>query len=151
MLSELCGYLRNWFERDKYIGDFTISNGVINGDKPMNLLNGQYIRIVGSILNDGVYKYSSESSISGLTDETFHGAVWSLAIPKELVAIDKEIDAWQAKNGDVDSASMSPFSSESFGGYSYTKSSGRSEENSNSGLGGWQSAFANRLSQWRKI
>ena len=151
MLSELCGHLRNWFERDKYIGDFTISNGVIIPlGKSMNLLNGQYIRIVGSILNDGVYQYSTESSISGLKDETFHGAVWSLAIPKELVAIDKEIDAWQAKNGDVESASMSPFNSESFGGYSYTKSSGRSEE-SNSGLGGWQNAFANRLSQWRKI
>lgn len=149
MLSELCGYLRNWFERDKYIGDFTISNGVINGDKPINLLSGQYIRIVGSILNDGVYLYNPEG-IEGLVDETFHGAVWSLAIPKEVVALDAEIDAWQSKYGGVDSASLSPFSSESFGGYSYTKSTSNTEESS-SGLGGWQSAFANRLSQWRKI
>ena len=149
MLSELCGYLRNWFERDKYIGDFTISNGVINGDKPINLLAGQYIRIVGSILNDGVYLYNPEG-IEGLVDETFHGAVWSLAIPKEVVALDAEIDAWQTKYGGVDSASLSPFSSESFGGYSYSKSTSNTEESA-SGLGGWQSAFANRLSQWRKI
>lgn len=149
MLSELCGYLRNWFDRKKYIGDFTISNGVISGDKPMNLLSGQYIRIVGSILNDGVYQYDPEG-IEELVDETFHGSVWSLAIPKEVVEIDKEIDAWMDKYGGADSASMSPFSSESFGGYSYSKSNGNSEEG-DSGLGGWQSAFANRLSQWRKI
>lgn len=148
MLSELCGYLRNWFERNKYIGDFTISNGVINGDKPINLLAGQYIRIVGSILNDGVYLYNPEG-IEGLVDETFHGAVWSLAIPKEVVALDADIDAWQSKYGGVDSASLSPFSSESFGGYSYSKSTSNTDESS-IGLGGWQSAFANRLSQWRK-
>ena len=150
MLSELCGYLRNWFDREKYIGDFTINNGVIIPlGKTISLLNGQYIRIVGSILNDGVYLYNPEG-IEGLIDETFHGAVWSLAIPKEVVALDQEIDAWMQKYGGSDSAAMSPFASESFGGYSYTKSTSNTEESS-SGLGGWQSAFASRLSQWRKI
>lgn len=149
MLSELCGYMRNWFERDKYTGDFQIVNGVIIPAGSMNLLNGQYIRIVGSILNDGVYLYNSEG-IEGLVDETFHGAVWSLAIPKEVVALNLEIDAWQNKYGGTDSAALSPFSSESFGGYSYNKSTSNTEQSS-SGLGGWQSAFANRLSQWRKI
>lgn len=151
MLSELCGYLRNWFDREKYIGDFTISNGVIIplGNKSMNLLNGQYIRIVGSILNDGIYEYNPVK-IEGLKDETFSGAVWSLAIPKEVVALASEIDAWQTKYGGADSAAVSPFSSESFGGYSYTKSTSNTEDSS-SGLGGWQSAYANRLSQWRKI
>lgn len=151
MLSELCGYLRNWFDRDKYIGDFTINNGVIIplGDKSMNLLNGQYIRIVGSVLNDGIYEYNS-TKIEGLKDETFSGAIWSLAIPKEVVALAEEINAWQTKYGGADSAAVSPFSNESFGGYSYTKSTGNAENGSN-GLGGWQSAYANRLNQWRKI
>ena len=41
----------------------------------------------------------------------------------------------------------SPYVSESFGGYSYTKRSG-----SDSGsVGGWQEAFKARLSPWRKL
>ena len=151
MLDELCGYLRNWFERAKFIGHFKIENGVITSfnDGDMGLLDGQYIRIIGSILNDGVYEYHAEG-IEGLRDEEFNGAVWGLAIPKAVLDLADEIDAWQAKYGGADSAAMSPYASESFGGYSYTKSAGNTE-NSASGLGGWQNAFASRLSQWRKI
>lgn len=148
MLSELCGYLRNYFDRERYFGDFTITGGVIAPVDGLGLLENQYIRIVGSILNDGVYQFKAEG-IEGLKNETFNGAIWSLAIPAEVIAIDKEIDAWQAKYGGVDSASMSPFSSESFGGYSYTKSAGAAVDGTS--LSGWQSAFANRLDQWRKI
>ena len=149
MLNELCGYLRNWFERDIYIGDFTISGGVISGDVELNLLENQYIRIVGSVLNDGVYQYKA-TGIEGLVDEAFNGSIWSLAIPKEVIDIDKEIDAWQAKYGGTDSPAMSPYSSESFGGYSYSKAQGFA------GSGGgmltdWMSLYGSRLSQWRKI
>ena len=113
----------------------------------MSLLDGQYIRIVGSLLNDGVYQYSD--NIEGLTDEEFDGAVWSLAIPKEVVAISEEIKTWVAQYGGASSAAMSPFSSESFGGYSYSK--GGASGNSNASAGDWKSAFASRLDQWRKI
>lgn len=149
MLTELCGYLRNWFDRDRYIGKFEIIDGKISTNISMTLLENQYIRIVGSVLNDGVYQYHVDG-IEGLQDEAFDGAVWSLAIPKAVVDLNTDIDAWRAKYEAVGSAAMSPFSSESFGGYSYTKNAGNSE-NSASGLGGWQNAFANRLSQWRKI
>ena len=149
MLNELCGYLRNYFEEKIYAGDFTIESGIISGSITMDLLENQYIRIVGSRLNDGVYQYKS-AGITGLSDETFNGAVWSLAIPKEVIAIDAEIDAWQAKYGGVDSAAMSPFSSESFGGYSYTKAQGFASTGGGM-LTDWQSLFASRLSQWRKI
>lgn len=149
MLNELCGYLRNWFEKIKYIGQFKIEDGVITLiDGEMDLLDGQYIRIVGSLLNDGVYQYSA--NIEELTNEEFNGAVWSLAIPKEILAISKEIEEWQAKYGTVDSVAMSPFSSESFGGYSYSKSQGFASTGGGM-LTTWQALFASRLSQWRKI
>lgn len=150
MLDELCGYLRNWFEKSRFIGHFKIVNGVItsSNDGDMGLLDGQYIRIIGSVLNDGVYVYGA--TIEALQNEEFDGAVWSLAIPKQIVALAKDIEDWQEKYGGAGSAAMSPYSSESFGGYSYTKSAGNTE-NSASGLGGWQNAFASRLSQWRKI
>lgn len=151
MMTELCGYLRNWFlrdEKDKHFGEFTIVNGVVL-PADLGLLDGQYIRIVGSFLNDGVWLYKA-SGIEGLRNESFKGAIWALAIPKAVVDLNAEIDAWKAKYESVDGAAMSPFSSESFGGYSYTKSNNNSE-GSAGGLGGWQNAFASRLDQWRKI
>lgn len=73
-----------------------------------------------------------------------------MAIPPAMLSLSEEIDAWQTKHGGVDSTAMSPYNSESFGGYSYSKSSGGSAE-SGGGFGGWQSAFANRLNPWRKL
>ena len=146
MLDQICGYLKNWFEKDKYVGDITIEDNVITPYIPIQ--DGQYIRIVNSVFNDGIYKIPLEEGVN-LTDETFHGGVWLLAIPKEVLDLATDIEAWQAKYGGVDSQAMSPFNSESFGGYSYSKSSGASADGSNSGT--WQSAFSARLSRWRKI
>ena len=108
MLNELCGYLRNWFERTTFIGHFKIENGVITSfdDGDMGLLDGQFIRIIGSVLNDGVYRYGE--TIIGVVDEEFDGQVWSLAIPKEVVSLASEIQLWQDKYGGTDSAGMSP-------------------------------------------
>ena len=70
MLAELCAELKNYFLRnqseDIHNGLFTISDGSI--DLPF-LLDGQYFRIVGSVMNDGVYQYP----VSELADETFPG------------------------------------------------------------------------------
>lgn len=103
----------------------------------------QYFRIIGSVFNDGVYKYTDELV---LNDEIFVGSVWLMAIPKEVVDLASEISAWIEKNSD---AITSPYQSESFGGYSYTKASAGS--NSNSSGPTWQSIFASRLNMWRKI
>lgn len=151
MLTEVCQYLKNWFDRDhpKFYGKFTISNGVLesHNDGDMGMIDGQYYRIMGSLLNDGVYQYPSE----GLKDETFEGAVWFMAIPPTVIALSEDINAWQVKYGGVDGTAMSPFQSESFGGYSYSKSGSGYRDGSDGGEGGWQKAFANRLKPWRKV
>jgi len=144
MLTEICGYLRNWFDVKRYNGTFTITDGRLI--TPYTFTEGQYIRIVGSVLNDGVYLYSD--NIEGLRNETFDGAVWGLAIPKEVVNISNDIKTWVEKNGGADSAANSPFTSESFGGYSYSKGASASGDYA---AGDWKSAFASRLAQWRKI
>ena len=145
MLTELCQELHNWFDRERYSGTFTVENGILTA--PF-LKEGQYYRILGSVFNDGVYRYPD----SGLDDETFDGFIWALAIPKAVIKLSTEIDAWQKKYGDADSTAMSPFASESFGGYSYSKGAGRtSASGSTAGSSGWQSVFANRLNMWRKI
>ena len=147
MLTELCQELKNWFDTERHFDTFTIEDGEL--DLPF-LLDGQYYRICGSVFNDGVHKYGDESDV--LTDESFDGAVWAMAVPPAVVALDAEITAWQEKYGGVDSEAMSPFSSESFGGYSYNKGSSSGSGNGNSGnASSWQNAFASRLNNWRKI
>ena len=152
-LEELCRELNNWFDENPrtgtkchYFGEFTISNGGLDLTG-IGIQTGQYFRIVGSVFNDGVYQYPTNY----LHDETFAGAIWSMAIPKEVVDLSTEIDAWVNKYGTVDSAAMSPFTSESFGGYSYSKSSGSGSNGSGGGSGSWESVFASRLNKWRKI
>lgn len=146
-LTELCKELRNWFEKAKYFGTFRIVNGEIDLSELVadgSLQVGQYFRICDSVFNDGVYQYPA----SDLIDEVFEGAVWAMAVPPTVIAMQTEINNWLA-NEDVQKALASPYQSESFGGYSYTKASAGS---SDSGEGiTWQKKFKSQLNQWRKI
>lgn len=137
MLEQVLGHLHNWFRVGVYPGEYTIMDGGIT--LPF-LRAGQYFRILGSVFNDGLHRYGP--AMEYLQDETFTGTVWALAVPKAVIDLSGEIEKWQEKYG---SKVSSPFSSESFGPYSYTKTSG------SDGSGGWQSAFAARLAPWRKI
>lgn len=147
-LTELCQELRNWFDRNmpKYFGDFKIEDGNISC-AGLDLKNGQYFRIVGSVFNDGVHRFGTYE----LVDEDFSGAVWAMAIPPDVIALAEDIGAWMEKYGGIDSQAMSPYNSESFSGYSYSKSSGGSGTGGSGGNASWKSAFADRLNRWRKI
>lgn len=140
MLTELCKELKNWFETDKVFGVFSIDGGTINLDEFVQ--NGQYFRIVGSVFNDGVYQYP----VYDLMDETFDGAIWPMAVPSAVKQLASEIGAWVGEYG---KDAVSPYSSESFANYSYTKANGASVSDG-SGVT-WQSAFARRLNMWRKV
>ena len=139
MLEQVLMHLKNWFLVPGGIheGTYTIEDGGIT--LPF-LANGQYFRICGSVFNDGLHQYPA----SDLKAETFDGAVWALAVPQAVIELASEIEAWQKKNGD---ASVSPYQSESFGGYSYSKAT----DNASGGAVTWQSAFRSRLNAWRKL
>lgn len=146
MLSELCKELNNWFNYNlpKYIGTHTIENGSLVKD--YGLLDGQYFRIVGSVFNDGVWQFPK----TDMKDETFDGGVWAMAVPQDVVDLAQEISDWNAKYGSLESNAMSPFISESFGGYSYTKNGGGASDGT--GLSGtWQGVFRSKLNKWRKL
>lgn len=148
MLTQICQYLRNWFDKKedgrsypKYSGDFIIDDGEIG----LDVASGTYIRIMGSLHNDGVYCMGD----GGLTDETFNGEVWVMSIPKPVINAAIWAESWLAINGGADSAANSPFTSESFGGYSYSKSAGASGGN---GASVFEQAYMiNALAPWRKI
>ena len=139
MLEQVLMHLKNWFLVPGGIheGTYTIEDGGIT--LPF-LANGQYFRIVGSVFNDGLHQYPA----SDLKAETFEGTVWALAVPQAVIELAAEIEAWQKKNGE---ASVSPYQSESFGGYSYSKAT----DSATGGALTWQSAFRSRLSAWRKL
>lgn len=142
MLYEILQYLRNWFVRTVITGDIVIENGqivTVDGQPRADLFaDDQFIRIIGSTMNDGVY----QASTAELHDETFTGAVWGLGIPRAVLALVADIESWQTKYGN---ASTSPYTSESFVNYSRSKLTGANGDSS------WQTCFASRLKPWRKI
>lgn len=132
MIDEICASLHNYFAVDIVPGEYTVNDGEIT--LPF-LAAGQFFRVVGSVFCDGVYRCGDKLP----ADETFDGAIWVLAIPPAFEAVAAEIEEWKQKNAEVIN---SPYQSESFGGYSYTKGSDSAS---------WQGVFAKRLNRWRKL
>ena len=140
-ITDFCAELHNWFDVERSIGIFEIKNGTLVID---DMLNGQFFRIIGSVFNDGVYQYPA----TGLIDEVFDGAVWYMQVPPDALAVIAEMTAWETANADV---LNSPYSSESFGGYSYSKTSGASTAGGGDGSITTFSHFADRMKRWRKV
>lgn len=147
MLQQVCENLHNFFIKSVFDGHYEIVNGMIS----LPLLDGQRFLIAGSVLNDGVYTYHAEGIMNdddtdevGLSDEHFDGIVCAMAVPPAVVALSAEMNEWVEKYGD---AVNSPYQSESFNGYSYTKASG----GNNGGNATVFDAFADRLKAWRKV
>lgn len=149
MLTQICQHLRNWFDKKsdgtqypRYSGEFTISEGEVVSEV---LADGQYIRIMDSLSNDGVHLVGS----GGLTDEVFKGTIQLMSIPDPILEADKWAEDWMAKNGSATGNANSPFNSESFAGYAYNKG------NNSKGQAGIsvfdQAQFIAMLFPWRKI
>lgn len=146
-LEDILWHIHNWFDSDST--SFTVTGcDIVNGELPavlsQRMLEGQWYRIEGSWLNDGLHQYPSDD----LSDETFDGTVTLMRIPKPLLRVAEDIEAWKAKNSE---AAESPYSSESFGGYSYTLKGGIAPNSGSQGLSGWRLAFRDQLNPWRKM
>lgn len=139
MLEEILRSLRNWFACGKATGRIRIEGGCLAPPPGLALAEGQYLRIQGSVFNDGLHQWPA----CDLTDEEFVGTVWALAVPAAVLELADEIEAWCAGHaGEL----ASPYQSESFGGYSYTRlgtPDGRAPT--------WREQFRSRLDPWRKL
>lgn len=138
MLETILEHLHNWFPVKDGVkrGTFKVVSGVLEADF---IAENQYYRIKGSIFNDGLYQRGNNDT---LTDESFIGEVWALAIPRRLITLADKIKAWRDANPETDKVS------ESFGGYSYSKGGSGTQ---NADVGGWQTAFGKELSVWKKV
>ena len=141
MLEQILDHIHNYFIKDVHRGEYKIASNTIN--LPF-LVDGQYFKIVGSIFNDGLHEYPAFN----LHDETFEGEIWALAIPNAVINLSREVDDWIEKYGEQ---VASPYQSESFGGYSYSKKSSGSQSSNRDDAFNWQDVFKSRLNHWRKI
>lgn len=136
MINTICKHIRNFFEYRTVEGEYTIENGSLS---PSDFLScGDMYLIRGSRKNDGVHTHPAQD----LSDETFCGSVSVMAVPKEFLELVEDIEQYCAEEG----SDPSPYISESFGGYSYTRLSNEDGQ----GVP-WQRAFRTQLDLWRKI
>lgn len=137
MLTEICAEIRNYFVEEIRQGTYRIVNGNI---EPLDFLkDGQYFRIVGSSLNDGVYQYPDYALPN---DEEFDGSIWAMAVPPSFIALAESIKEYV----ESDEAKPSAYQNESFGGYSYTKATDK-----NGVPLDWKKVFANKLTSYRRM
>lgn len=144
MLEKVLYHLHNWFVRERLeLGDASISDGQLPEEAAEAVPVGAYYRIQGTLLNDGLYLRGEEE----LRDEESDMVVSVLAIPRPLLSLVDEIDAWQQKNG---AATDGPYYQEQFGDYKYTLK-GFSTYGSANGIDGWRLAFRDQLTPFRKM
>lgn len=137
--------INNYFYKTVEKNEFSINEGKVKVKG--NYFPDQFIKIEGSIMNDGIYKILSfenqEIKIENTIDEEFEGAIYGLAIPKDFIELIKEIEEYQKMNP----ISKSNVISESYlNGYSYTMAT-----NSNGQISGWQDVFKSKLDTYRRV
>ena len=146
-LEDILWHIHNWFGRESVTAKVEIAGGELPASVSARLMEGQWYRIEGSYLNDGLHQHPDTE----LSDETFDGTISLLAIPRALLRLDQRIQDYIDQTADAtEKARRSPFQSESFDGYSYSLKGGNGSNSASGGLSGWQSEFAGELNAWRK-
>ncbi len=143
-MERILKQINNYFYKFYEMGNFSIDHNriLVKG----NYVQGQYIRIENSLMNDGVYRvaYAKDGEIRlegfDLIDEEFEGVISSLAIPKQLINLLPKIEKYEEEN------KQSPIISESFGTYSYTLATDTSGKAIS-----WEQAFSNELKNYKKM
>ena len=140
-LEQVLWHIHNWFPREsEEIEGCAIENGALPASITDSMLDGQWFRIEGSYLNDGLHQNPADD----LEDEVFDATITKLAIPKAVIDLAEEIEGSKK-------ALEGPYQSESFWGYSYTVKGDGTAQGASGGLTGWQAVFASRLNPFRRI
>jgi hypothetical protein len=153
MLNEVIRYLNNFFYRltlgltnFSFTRDltFTASTNKVAGDFTDTFIVGEYVQILGSRLNDGIYLVkvitTTELTIDETVDLTFTDeteiecTITKLYIPNELVSLIADIKTYEAtaNNGVL-------------------REKQGSREVDYAGSSTWSSVFASRLNKYKKV
>lgn len=139
-MYELLNYLNNYFVKTFEISALTFdSAGKTISGASGTYLEGQYILIEDTVLNDGVYKITDITAgvitvTEALQDETNTAYLWGLTIPGTVVALESEIATFKASTSDG-------LASESQGSRSVSFKNGSS----------WSEVFKARLTPYRRL
>ena len=115
MLYEVLQVINNFFV-DSYCDVVSFNDNVVTANEDL-FIQGQYILIIGSKINDSVYKVESvDGKIltldSELIDENVDDVlICSLSIPKSIITLVTEIETYNTNNhGGVKSESLGDYS-----------------------------------------
>lgn len=145
MIASIMNYINNYFSRtvERVTAVIDGTAKTITGSFGETYLAGQYIRLSGTILNDGVYKIASVAGTvitveEDLLDESPAEGyyLWGLAPPKAFLEVVDDIKTYITANG-----TSTGLKSETQGKRSVTYASDST----------WQGVYANALGSWRKV
>lgn len=142
MLGKVLQAINNYFVRD-YCDLTEIKEDRVIVQDPTKFSKKQYILVLGSKMNDGVYRVNSISSNDLILDSTYQMieettdgmVVCGLAIPRAILDLTVEIETYNSTNpGNV--------KSESLGDYSVTYNGNEDAS--------WITVFRKRLAEYKK-
>jgi len=140
MIEQVLQAINNYFVDDHCDLTEVMLDG-INVKRPDKFVQGQYILILGSKMSDGVFtvldvtgnKLTLDLEVDLIPEQTKNMVACSLSIPRAVLNLADEIEAYNAKNdGSV--------ASESLGDYSVTYGDGAT----------WITVFRNKLAPYKK-
>jgi len=167
-LDEVLGYLNNYFvytyaphvfiDIESVAGASTITladDSYEFTDYALDIRVNQYIRIVGTRLNDGVYKVSVVGDTSVTVDATLldeesdedldYVTIYELNIPQKLLSLVTEMITWEASSSSP--VTVGNIQSEKLGPHSITYA----KTGSNNKPMTVFDTFNGRLKRWRKV
>ena len=143
LITEIMKLIDKYFINYKQVekGNFIIKDGIIDVTSPY--IKGQYIRIIGSILNDGVYLVSDDLlTLAGAQDEVFNGMILGLSVPRDFIKLVDDIEKFE-KSSDIEKRDLA---SVRIGEYAETRATGKDGTPIS-----WQSVFRRDLDKYRRM
>jgi len=133
MISQVMAYCKQHFDRSREAQAFEVVADGITGTFIETYVVGQYIWMVGSFINDGVYKISGVTTSKLTLDATLTAedtgeiiTLYGLSVPKAFLDIVTDIDSWVSGNSGKEG-----LASESIDGYSVSFGTGADGSTSN--------------------
>lgn len=138
MLQEVLQHINNYYI-DDYCDLVGIEEDGFVVSNSSKFIANQYVLVVGSKLNDAVYKITSivgnKLMVSDLIEEVTDCYIYGLAVPKAVLNIVTEVEEYNTKANGVTQESLGDYS------VSYTSENGDVS---------WLTVFRKRLAPFRK-
>ena len=149
MLAQVMNACNNHFWKTRERSDLAFVADGITGTFENTYFVGQYVHVVGSYMNDGVYKVTGVATSKLTLDATLTAenssdfvTLYGCGVPSDFLSVVSDIDTWVTGNSGKEGVS-----SESIGSYSVSYGTGSDGQTTNN----WKSAFDGRLKPYKQV